>query len=118
MEMPEVADFLVWLTFSLSQRTIRQEKAYTQYMQYSIYSKALTPYTTPGSEMDATPYGDVNGDGHINASDARLALRASVKLEELTKEQKVIADVSFNGSVDAADARLILRYSVGLITSF
>lgn len=118
MEMPEVADFLVWLTFSLSQRTIRQEKAYTQYMQYSIYSKALTPYTTPGSEMDATPYGDVNGDGDINASDARLALRASVKLEDLTKEQKVIADVSFNGSVDAADARLILRYSVGLITSF
>ena len=35
----------------------------------------------------ANAKGDVDGDGEITASDARLCLRAAVGLEELTKEQ-------------------------------
>ncbi len=58
--------------------------------------------------------GDIDGDNAITASDARFALRASVKLEALTDEQMTLADVDKNNSVDAADARLILRASVKL----
>ena len=57
---------------------------------------------------------DVDGDGVIAASDARLALRASVGLETLSEEQVLAADVNNDGEVTSADARLILRASVGL----
>ncbi len=58
--------------------------------------------------------GDLDGNGIITAADARIALRSSVGLENLSDSQKLSADVDNNGSVTAADARLILRASVGL----
>ena len=58
--------------------------------------------------------GDVDSDGQISAADARLALRASVGLENLNKSQQFVADIDSNGSITAADARIILRLSVGL----
>ena len=58
--------------------------------------------------------GDVDGDGLIKSADARLALRASVKLETLTDEQLKLADVDCSGDIKAADARSILRAAVGL----
>ena len=61
--------------------------------------------------------GDVNGDGDIKSDDARLALRASVKLEptivEGTDAYK-LADVNGDGAVKSDDARTILRISVKL----
>lgn len=60
------------------------------------------------------PYlGDVNGDGKVNAADALLALQDSVKLTELSGEQKDKADMNNDGRVDAADALEILQKSVG-----
>lgn len=58
--------------------------------------------------------GDVDKDGAVTASDARLALRASVQLEELTDVQKTAANLDGNAGVAASDARIILRASVGL----
>lgn len=58
--------------------------------------------------------GDVNGDAKINASDARLALRASAKLEALSDVQQSAADVDNSGTVTSADARTILRAAAGL----
>ncbi len=58
--------------------------------------------------------GDVDGDGKITASDARLCLRASVALEVLTEAQNVAADVNNSFDITSADARNILRTSVGL----
>ena len=58
--------------------------------------------------------GDVDGNGVIESADARLALRASVRLENLSTEQMMAADVDSNGEVESADARLILRASVSL----
>ncbi len=60
--------------------------------------------------------GDVSGDGKVMAGDARLALRASAKLAELTDQQKAAADVDGNGKVRADDARMILRVSAKLET--
>ena len=62
--------------------------------------------------------GDVDGDGTISAADARLALRASVGLEEdiTTGTAKFyFCDADGDGVVSSADARQILLASVGLV---
>ena len=53
--------------------------------------------------------GDVDGDGDVDAADARRALRAAAKLETLTEEQKKAADVNNDGKITAADAQQILK---------
>lgn len=58
--------------------------------------------------------GDVDASGKVDATDARLALRAAVGLESLSAEAQKAADVDFNGVVNATDARIILRAAVGL----
>lgn len=118
MTKAPVATFLVWLLFGYSQRHVRENASYTQFMSYSTYSGTLSPYTTPGDEFDETKYGDVDFNGTVDAADARAALRISVGLDTATKEVKLIADVDGSGAVDATDARLILRYTVGLENSF
>lgn len=57
---------------------------------------------------------DIDGDAAVSAADARLALRASVKLENLDSAQNTAANVDGETTVSAMDARLILRASVGL----
>lgn len=57
---------------------------------------------------------DVNADGKVNSSDARLALRYSAKIEALSDNQLLSADADGNGKVNAADARKILRVSAKL----
>lgn len=64
--------------------------------------------------VSALTMGDVDNDGDIKAADARLALRASVGLENFDETQKKAADVDYDGAIKAADARIILRASVGL----
>lgn len=70
--------------------------------------------TIPFAFAQGYDLGDVDRDNSISSSDARLALRASVGLEELDEEQKKLADADFDDSISSADARLILRASVGL----
>lgn len=53
--------------------------------------------------------GDVDGDGKVTASDARLILRASVGLETLDLER---ADVDGDGKITSADAREALRTAI------
>lgn len=64
----------------------------------------------------ANAIGDVDGDNSVTASDARLALRASVKLENFAPgSAKFLAcDVDYDNTITASDARLILRASVKL----
>lgn len=60
--------------------------------------------------------GDVDGNGKVAAADARIALRAAVKLETLTpgSEAFTAAELTGDGKVTAADARKILRIAVKL----
>ena len=60
------------------------------------------------------PLGDIDGDGVVSAADARLALRASVKLFKPTAAQILAGDLNGDGQITADDARLILRKTVGL----
>ena len=67
------------------------------------------------AETDADS-GDVNMDGKVNSGDARLALRAAAKLEELSAEQRQSADMNQDGKVNSSDARTILRIAAKLGT--
>ncbi len=60
--------------------------------------------------------GDVDQDGKITSEDARLALRASVHLENYASDSVEFhaADVDFDGEITANDARKILRAVVEL----
>ncbi|MBQ9880131.1 MAG: dockerin type I repeat-containing protein [Clostridia bacterium] len=63
----------------------------------------------PGANL-----GDVNLDGKVDATDARLALRAAAKLDTLTGQAFTNADVDGNGIINAEDARKILRVAAKL----
>lgn len=58
--------------------------------------------------------GDLNNDGVITPTDARLALRAAAKLDVLDNDALKAADVNFDSKVTATDARLILRVAAKL----
>lgn len=62
--------------------------------------------------------GDIDADGSINTTDARLALQHAVEKITLTEDQLLAADVDGSGKVDTTDARLILQYAVEKIDSF
>jgi hypothetical protein len=66
---------------------------------------------------DKLVYGDTSGNGVVEPSDARLALRAALGLEHLNILQTAAGDVTHTGAVDVSDARLILRISLGLENS-
>ena len=60
--------------------------------------------------------GDVDGNGKIETTDARLALRCSIGLEkyEAGSPEYLACDVNKDNKVGTDDARFILRKSVGL----
>ena len=63
-------------------------------------------------------YGDVDGNGKIEASDSRLVLRAAVGLEDYNSDYNKLysCDVNQDTKITAEDARMILRFAVGLDT--
>ncbi len=73
------------------------------------------------TDFNFTPrwFGDINDDGYVTASDARLALRHAVDLEKINYSgDRIYADVNFDGEINSADAREIMRLAVGLDTLF
>lgn len=67
-----------------------------------------------GSETVAIAVlGDIDSDGAISVSDARLALRAAVKLDTLTGVYEIAAKVG-NVQISVTEARLVLRAAVKL----
>lgn len=74
---------------------------------YAYMAKKGYPVDKPSALM-----GDVDGDGDIDSTDARLALQAAVGSIELTNKQKEAADMDGDGKITTTDARLILQKSV------
>lgn len=70
-------------------------------------------FMLPGA---AAVRGDVDGNGVVQAADARLCLRQAVGLERYARgsSQYNACDYNSDGNVAAEDARLILRAAVGL----
>ncbi|MBE6767970.1 MAG: hypothetical protein E7549_03560 [Ruminococcaceae bacterium] len=62
--------------------------------------------------------GDVDGNGKVDSTDARLVLQFAVKKIAPTAIDLEVADVDGSGKVDSTDARLILQYAVKKIHKF
>lgn len=58
--------------------------------------------------------GDVDGNGKVEALDARNILKANAGMISLTNEQKAVADVNKDGKIEALDARWILQAVAGM----
>ena len=63
-------------------------------------------------------YGDVDGNGEVQAFDASLTLQNVVGMVDFTEAQTTVADVDGNGQIQAYDASLILQFVVGIINEF
>ncbi len=81
----------------------------------------LTPSTVPDNSENMTDNtegeimkGDLDGDLTVTASDARMALRISARLEKGTFEQLNAADADGDARITAEDARKILRVAARL----
>ncbi|MBQ2306598.1 MAG: dockerin type I repeat-containing protein, partial [Clostridia bacterium] len=130
----DVTDYVAWSVEPLTEDDTELEIRF-EHVQYGNRSGnvgvlAPTPSVTvsltflPGEAEPQPPEkepvsftpGDVDGDGHISAADARLALRRAVGLEDYAEgsAQFLACDVDADGTVSSGDARLILRASVNL----
>jgi hypothetical protein len=61
-------------------------------------------------------YGDINGDGNINAIDTTMARRTSISTMQLTPTQFKAADSNRDGSVNAIDVTMSRRHTMGTYT--
>lgn len=82
----------------------------------------IIPATSVNGELihGNASFGDMNGDGVINAIDASFILGNYYKLstgEEITEEQKEFGDINRDGKLDATDASIILGYYSYLATN-
>lgn len=70
-------------------------------------------YIEGGEEIPALIlWGDVNSNGTVNSTDARLTLQYAVGKVTPIAIDLTAADVDQSGTVDSTDARLILQYTV------
>lgn len=58
--------------------------------------------------------GDIDSNGKITASDARMILRVSAKLDKIDDDKMNLADVNGDKKITASDARTVLRMSARL----
>ena len=58
--------------------------------------------------------GDVDGNGQVDAQDARSIMRTAVRLENVSDQYLPYADLDEDGKISPSDARLALRTSVRL----
>lgn len=63
-------------------------------------------------------FGDVDGDGKVDSSDALLILEYYIGEKDLSASQKKLADVDGNGKINSADALSVLMYKTELISTF
>ncbi|MBQ8210213.1 MAG: dockerin type I repeat-containing protein [Clostridia bacterium] len=93
--------------------TVDKSAKYRVTMKVSVGKDKFTIKSEYNYPKD-TLTGDVNDDGKITASDARLALRFSAGLDTYTSAQQAKCDMNSDGVITAADARLILKLSASL----
>ncbi len=85
----------------------------SNYEVYEEYDAIVYPWV-----YEDYSYGDLNGDGNINAVDALMVLKMAVGKLEATEDDYWIGDVDGDSELNAKDALYILRYAVGKIDYF
>ncbi len=82
-----------------------------------LFSVTSLGFVSNAAYTEETLYGDVNGDGVVDTSDARKALELASGLALLEDEAQLTrSDVNFDGYITIFDARQILRGAAGLAT--
>lgn len=83
----------------------------------NVYTGCSAQLEGESGQYQVVLAGDVNGDGFVNASDARIAMRAAAKIELLNDFLLfAAADTDCSGKITAKDARKILRVSADVDT--
>ncbi len=88
--------------------------AFSAFAGYDVDTDKILELDKVESLDECYSAGDADDNGNVTASDARLILRASVKLENIDASNFIKSDVDEDGKLTAQDARLALRLSVGL----
>lgn len=73
--------------------------------------------TTDGTEYTVVVYGDIDGNGKINALDALQVEKSNVNMITLNDVQKEAADVKNDERINSLDSLAIKKYVVGLSES-
>lgn len=79
-----------------------------------VKEEISTDNTENIQEFDESKFGDIDNNGKLTAADARILLRCSVGLEEITEPVRLYGDYTRDKKITAEDARISLRISVGL----
>lgn len=83
--------------------------------------KAEEPIISESPETTIQPigavFGDVDGNGKVDAADALEVLKYAARLRDLSENEFRNADVTKSNSVDASDALKILKYAARIIDS-
>ncbi|MBQ0092982.1 MAG: dockerin type I repeat-containing protein, partial [Clostridiales bacterium] len=87
------------------------ERGYTTHTCSHCHDSYVDSYTDP---IPAVTYGDINGDGAIDAFDYRM-LKAFVlgTFKDVTNEQKEAMDVNHDGCADAFDYQMVKAHVLG-----
>lgn len=106
----------VLIIFSVSFITVAKTSPVTaeNVTNEAVSDEVSTEDTDVEIKFDETKYGDVNNDGKINASDARLLLRCSASLENISVYILTYGDYNKDSEITAADARTALRVAASL----
>ena len=77
----------------------------------------MTNYVMTASTNSAEKayYGDANGDGKINISDATVIQKAIVGIVNQNEIERINSDVNFDSDITVIDATTIQMYIVGLV---
>ena len=75
---------------------------------------ALCVTTAAAADLSGYYYGDVDGNGKVNSSDARQILRCAAKLSSLDETWAPLGDINSDGKVNSTDGRLALRLAAKL----
>ncbi len=99
-----------WISLEYSTKIKDEEKTDLPLVTTTRRTEPETPKNEDGI------LGDVDGNGHLTAADARLVIRAAVGLEQYKNDSRELlsCDINKDGAVTAEDARLVMRIAVGL----
>lgn len=78
----------------------------------------IASLASPAAIAKSFKYGDVNGDGKVNSSDALEAFAFLTGKKDLSADAKKAADVDNNGEIDSNDVLLFLQFSTRSIDYF
>ena len=76
--------------------------------------EAVSEDESEAADTISSSFGDVNGDGRLTASDARILLRCASQLQTADKSIIKNGDYDRDGKITASDARAALRVACGI----